>query len=80
MIEEIATQTLLTYKVKLKQEILDLRKLACEKAEIVRTIEKAITDEDIEKLKEFLSLETAYSIKGIDHLIYHKEPKKIDGQ
>ena len=75
MIEISATKILLDYKIKLKQEILDLRKLACEKAEIVRTIEKAISEEDIKELNEFLSIQEAFSIKGIDHLIFNKKAK-----
>ena len=67
-----ATQVLLKYKDKLKQEILDLRAQACDKASIVRSIEKCISSQDEQDLIDFLTIQESYSIKGLDKLIFNK--------
>jgi N-methylhydantoinase B/oxoprolinase/acetone carboxylase alpha subunit len=72
MINLEATHILLNYKKQLEQEILDLRAQACQKAAIKRAIEKAVSEDDEQELLNFLSLQEAYSLKGISDLIFKK--------
>lgn len=76
MIQIEATKILLAYKAKLKEDILILRKQACDKAEIVRAIEKCISPQDELDLVEWLNVQDAFSIRGIDHIIFNKEKVK----
>ena len=68
-----ATETLINYQSKLKQEVLDLRKLACEKAAIVRQIDDIVSSQDITNLQEHKKIEEAYSIKELDSIIFNKD-------
>jgi hypothetical protein len=65
-----ATQTLLDYQAKLKQEILDLRALACEKAAVVRKIDEIVTAQDIAELQIQKDVNQAYSLKGISNIVF----------
>jgi hypothetical protein len=68
-----ATETLLTYQAKLKQEILDLRAQACSKAAIVRKIDEIVTDQDVAELQSQKEVEKAYSLKGISDIVFNKD-------
>jgi hypothetical protein len=73
MINVEATRILLEYKADMAQKVLDLRAEACRIAAIVRAIERAISIDDIKELEDWKLVQEAYSLKGIDSIIFNKD-------
>jgi hypothetical protein len=73
MINVEGTRILIEYRADLKTKVLELRAEACRLAAIARAIDAAIFPEDIKELEDYLKLQEAYSIKGLDKIIFNKE-------
>lgn len=63
-----SVEMLLEYQKILEREVLELRALACEKAEKVRKIKRTITTEQMAEVEEKKTMEDAWSGKLQPHL------------